>query len=521
MKIKIFGPKFYVQTLSVLFFLLVSMPSVHSRMITQLIPTLTITEEYSDNYLKTENDKQKEYITSVGLGFSVGFLTKTRKIYLAYDPAYKKYDNLDDRDRLEHRASFDGEFNPSKRTSINTYLAYSGTNQTNEGDTWQNIASISGDSQLSKHTSFDFFQEYSNNFDQNIRTGEYKEHEVNTTLVGISNQFGEKDRMGLDFSYEFDDYKNSDADTYTQYSPSGFITYWITPLNGLDSNVSYENRTLDNFSNDIETYTGDIRYLRKFSKHFDGYLKYRHYYSIQDSGTHQIYHPSAGFDWDVTEDSGISLGLGVLFQDRENGNNSTNPFIDIDVYKTFEFSKTRSLSLTASSGYEESTGENINTGFSRYYQAGFDYNHQLQKRLSSNLYGSCKLDQYEKSATVDRSGDTITYLTGFQLDYQLLERLYLNLLGSYALAEFHETAVDRQDKTTTIGGGFSWNPLRWLQFNLSYDYIDFNTDSSERGDYTENRATFSVSLIPARPVRMEALPFSPSRQSLEDKVFNY
>jgi len=520
MKRKIFSPRFYVQVLSVLMFLLVSISLAHSRMITQLVPTLTITEEYSDNYLKTENDKQNEYITSVGLGFSVGFLSKTNKIYLAYDPTYKKYKNLDDRDILEHRASFDGEFNPSRRTSISTHLSYSGTNETNEGDTWQNIASIYGDTQLSKYTNFNFFQEYSNNFDQNIRTGEYKEHEVNTSTVGISRQFGKKDTMGLDFSYEFDDYKNSDEDTYTQYRPSAFITYWITPLNGLDSEISHENKSLDDPVNDIETTEGHIRYLRKFSKHFDGYLKYRHYYSDQASGEHQIYHPSVGFDWDVTKDSGISLGLGVLFQKWENSNDSTDPFIDMDVYKTFNFSQSRSLTITASSGYRESTGENINNGFSTYYQAGFEYNHQLQKRLSSSLYGSYRLDQYQESSADDRNDNTTTYLAGFQLDYQLQKHLFLNLFGSYELAEFYESAADRKDNMIEFGGGISWNPLRWLQLNLSYAYNDFNTDSIQREDYTENIASFSVSLIPARPVRLETTSAEPSRQSLESKVFN-
>lgn len=523
MKRIIHGPKFFAQTLAGLIFLLVLSSFAHSGMITQLVPALTISEDYSDNYLRTETDKEKEYITSVGLGFSLGYLTKTRKIYLAYDPIYKKYKNLEDRDRLEHKASFDGEFNPSKHTNINARLYYDGQNETNRGDSWENIASIKGNSQLTRNTNFDFSQVYSNRYDENIRTGDYKEHDVNTTFAEISNQFGKNDRMGLDFEYKFDHYKNSDLDTYTSYRPSGFITYWMTPLNGLDSEVSYEKKEYDTSISDYENYTGYIRYLRKFSRHFDGYLKYRHYYSDRYVGEHIIFHPSVGFDWDVTKDSGISLGLGVLFQDREDNDfNSTDPFLDIDVYKTFRFSQTKSLSITASSGYEESSEEEIlSRGFRKYYQGGFDYSHQLQKRLSSSLYGSAKLDQYDESAGLDSDEDTITYLTGLQLSYQLKEHLFLNLDGSYEQVEYKRIIDNRRDKEIILGCGLSWNPLRWLQFNLDYEYRDFRTNSITRGNYTENSAFFSVKFSPAKPVRIEESMSSPSRQDLENKIFDY
>lgn len=525
MKQIIHGPKLYVQTLAVLICLLVSMPSAYSGMITQIVPTLTISEDYSDNYLQTETDKQKEYITSVGLGFSLGYLTKTRKIYLAFDPTYTKYKNLEDRDRLEPRASFDGEFNPSKHTNINAHLSYDGQKDTNQGDTWENIASIDGNRQLTKNTDFNFSQEYSNKFDENIRTGKDKEHDVNTTFAGISNQFGKNDTMGLDFEYAFDHYKNSDLDTYTKYRPSGFITYWMTPLNGLDSEVSYEKREYDTSISDYENYTGHIRYLRKFSRHFDGYLKYRHFYSDEYAGKHIIFHPSVGFDWDVTKDSGISLGLGVLFHDREDNDfNSEDLFFDIDVYKTFRFSQTRSLSITAASGYEDSSEEDIVTrGFRTYYQGGFDYSHQLQKRLSSSLYGSAKLDQYDESSGLDSDEDTITYLTGIQLNYQLMEHLFLNLDGSYEQVEYKRIIDNRTDETIVLGCGLSWNPLRWLQFNLDYQYRDFQTDTDAiiRGNYTENTAFFSVKFSPTKPVRFDKYDSSPTRQDLENKVFSY
>lgn len=473
---KIYGQKFIAIWILVFLILFFSHSFAFSRTVTQLIPTLTITEEYNDNYFQTENNTQEEYITSYGLGFSAGFLHKNWKLYFGYNPEYRDYKNLDDRDGFEHNVSLDGEFNPSKHTTINAHLAYTSQDDEQTGESWENTASIYGDSQITKNVNVNFSQSYSKSFDQQLRTGTYNEHEVNRTTAGIMNQFGKQDRMGLDFSYEFDDYKNSNADEYTRYSPSGFITYWITPLNGLDSNFAYENTDFDNSFNDIETYTGYIRYLRKFSKQFDGYLKYRHSYSQRDSGDHHIYHPSVGFDWETDKDSRISLGIGILFSQWDNDNDdSTDPFLDMDAYKTFNFSRKGSLTITGSSGYSEAGDEAASLGYTIYYRAGCRLNYQLQKRLSSNLFASYQRDEFSES----------------DID-------------------------DRTDNRINLGGGLSWFPLKWLRFNLSYYYTDFDTDADQRGDYTENKAIFSVSFIPSQPVRLKS---TPSRQSLEDEIY--
>ena len=467
-----------------------------SKMVTQIIPTLTISEEYSDNYLKTATNKQEEFITSYGLGFTVGFLEKKTEIYLAYNPVYKDYKNLD-RDGLLHNASLDGKFNPTQFTDINTRLAYTSNNDKNTGESWQNIASVFGNTRVSKNTTLDYSESYSRNFDQQERTGTYREHDVNRTSAGITHQFGENDRVGAKFLYSFDKSDTPDADEHKKYKPSVFATYWLTPLNGLDSNLAYENTEFDTSSNDIQTYSGHLRYLRRFSKHFDGYLKYRHSHSERDTGDHDIYHPSIGFDWQVTKDSGVSLGIGALFHEWDNTNkDSTDPFLDMDAYKIFNFSRRGSLSVTASSGYSETGGssdesiantgasgtslpgtEAASLGFRTYYQAGTQLNYQLQKQLSSNVFTSYRLNDYQ------------------------------------------EAGVDRKDNTKTIGCGLTWLPLRWLQFKLTYSYTDFDTDAaSQRGDYAENRAFLSVSVIPEQPIRLKE---SSTRQSFENEIFNY
>jgi hypothetical protein len=478
-------------------FLVIFLPHsvAFSRMVTQIIPTLTISEEYSDNYLKTATNKQEEYITSYRLGFTVGFLEKNNEIYLAYNPVYKDYKNFD-RDGLFHNATLDGKFTPTRFTDLNAHVAYTSNTDNDAGESWQNIASVFGNTRISKNTILNYSESYSRSFDQQERTGAYREHDTNRTSAGLTHQFGENDRAGARFLYSFDKSATADADEHKKYKSSVFATYWLTPLNGLDSNLAYETTDFDTASNDTQTYSGHLRYLRKFSKHFDGYLKYRHSYSKRDTGDHTIYHPSVGFDWQVTEDSGISLGIGVLFHEWENTNkDSAEPFLDMDAYKIFNFSRRGSLTITGSSGYSETGGSSesiANTG-----------------SFGSTLPGS----------EAESLGFRTYYQAGAQLNYQLLKRLSSNVFSSYRLNDYQETGVDRKDNRLTMGGGLSWLPLRWLQFRLTYTYTDFDTDAeAQRGDYTENRAFLSVSFIPKQPVRMD---FTPSRQSFEGEVYNY
>jgi hypothetical protein len=282
--------------------------------------------------------------------------------------------------------------------------------------------------------------------------------------------------MGVNFSYETDNYKNSDADEYESYEPNAFLTYWFTRRDGLETNLEYESKKFDaSDGNDYETIAGDIRYIRKFNRHLDGYVKYRHYMSEREDGDHVIYHPSVGIDWDITEDSGVSIGVGILFHDWDNDNeDSVDPFLDLDVYKVFNFSPKGSLTITGSSSYEESDEEAASLGYNTSYQAGFYLSYMLARRLSSQLF------------------------------------------GSYELQQFKET-VDRQDDTYEIGGGLTWNPLKWLQIGANATHTNFKTDDASREDYKDNTISVFVRFIPERPIRPDKMP---SRKTLEKELFD-
>ncbi len=465
---------------AVVFILLCIVPPLYARVITQITPTLTITEEYNDNYHQNDVDTFEEWTTTYELGFTMGFLNRKSQIYLGYSPEYKDYKNQDNRDSFDQNVSLSAAFQPTKFTDIQANLYYDGHNGNNEGDSWEHSAILSIDSQLTKTLNAFLSQDYSQSFDQQVRTGDYKEHQTNTTQIGINKKFGAKNSFGLDFTYEFDIYNNSDDDEYKSYEPSAYFKYWLTRLDGLETNLEYTKKEFEIGSeNDDNTFSGDIRYIRKFSRHLDGYIKYRQYLSNKEDGDHLIYHPSVGIDWNFTQDSGISVGIGILFHEWDNENeDSQDPFIDFNAYKVFKLSPRGSLSITGSSTYEESSEEVASLGYNISYQAGFSLEYQLTRRLSSSLF------------------------------------------GSYKIQDFQEDDVNRQDDTADIGGGLFWSPLKWLQFSLNASHKNFNSDDTQREDYKENKITFFVRITPEKPIIPDDKPSKPSKKSLDEELFD-
>jgi len=474
MKLSMITP--HVCFLAVTAFLLAPAALVRARMITQIVPTLTITEEYKDNYFQTDTDLFEEWTTSYKLGFSMGFLNKRSKIYLAYNPEYTDYKNLDERDSLEQNASLSAACQVTKQTSATADISYEGHDGNHTGESWEHSASASVNSQLAKTVKTSLAYDYSKSYDQQIRTGDYKEHQTQSASASIRRVFGAQNSMGANFSYKTDRYQNSDADEYKSYEPSAFLTYWFTRLDGVETNLEYTDKKFDTIAGkDYGTIAGDIRYIRKFTRHFDGYVKYRHYMSDKEDGDHVIYHPSVGADWDITEDSGISIGLGILFHDWDNDNgDSEDPFLDINVYKVFNFSPKGSLSITGSSSYEESDEEAASLGYNMSYQAGFSLNYTLSRHLSSRLSGSYQLQQFKNT-------------------------------------------IDRRDDTFEISGGLTWNPLKWLQVSANATHENYKTDDASREDYKDNTIAVFVRLTPEKPIRPDKIL---SRKSLEKEIFD-
>ena len=445
---------------------------VFGKMRLQIMPTVSISEEYSDNYLKTDIGKQEEFVTAYAPGLTLSLIDVNTRVFLSYTPTYRDYKNLDERDGINHIVNLDARFSPVRNTDLSAKVAYDGKSGDYQGESRERTASFSGNTQAGKHTDIEYSHRYSKRFEQQLRTGTYKEHTVNTSRAGISHQYGKKDFIRAAFIYESDDFSNSDDDEYEKFNPDASVTYWFSQTYGMETGLNYEKKDFNRDANDLDTYAAYVKGLRSFSKHLDGYVKYRHSYTDTPTYTHHIFHPSFGVDWDVSEDSGISLGLGLLVHDRSDTGTRTEPFVDIDAFKSFEFNPRTSLTLTGSSAYADSGDDAASLGYQTSYRAGMVFSHQLLKQLNTNLF------------------------------------------GSYTRTEFEDP--NRNDNQSMLGAGLAWTPLKWLRLGVNYSFSDYRSTGSTRGDYQDNRITFSVSLVPETPIRPDK---QVTRDTFEGQIY--
>jgi opacity protein-like surface antigen len=427
-------------SLTIFFLTLFSTLPAFSKVITQFVPFLTITEEYTDNYNQTKNNKADEFSTIYGAELSFGVIDQNGSMFLNYTPEYT--------DHADH----------------------------NENDSWRHAISLEGQIQTSKHTIVTFSETYVRDLNRTVTTNTWEKHDTNNTSAGVLYAFGTRDSFGLNYTYSFDDYENPSADAYKSHNPSASFSYWVTPVLGLDLTAAYEKIEYDISTDEPETWSGHIRFLKSMTRHFDAYVSYAHTDTDQESGDHIIYHPSIGFDWRPTEDSGVSMGVGVLFQewDNQNSTDSQDIFLDLNAYKTFDFSRKGTFSITGSSGYAPIGEDAASLGFNIYYETGFLLSYRLTRRLTGELNGSYQIDQYDTPG------------------------------------------IDRTDNTLGIGAGLVWSPLQWLTLNLSYLFTDFNTDATAIEDYQENVGMFTIRMTPERPIRYQS---STPRATLENRLF--
>ncbi len=411
-----------------------------SKVITQFVPTFSITEEYTDNYNQTENNTDDEFSTIYSAGFSFGVIGKNANMFLNYNPEYTDYNIYD------------------------------------ENDSWQHEVELIGEMKVSKHLTLSVSESYVRDLDRTITTNTWEQHDTNTTSGEMLYEFGERNRASLSYSYVFDDYEEPSADEFTSHRPSVFLSYWFTPRFGLNLGASYEITEYDISSDEPETWAGDIRLLRSLNRSMDAYLSYEYTHTDEDSGDHTIHNPSVGLDWRQDEDFRMSIGIGILFQEWDNLNSdeSEDLFLEFDLYKNFDLTRKASLAMTGSSGYVPTGDEAASLGFNIYYEAGLLLSYRLTRSLTAELSSSYEIDQFD------------------------------------------EPTVNRKDKTLGMGAGLEWNPLRWMEVRLTYEFTDYKTDDTAREDFQENVGMFTISLTPPTPVRFDS---SNNRAVLEDRLF--
>jgi hypothetical protein len=182
------------------------------------------------------------------------------------------------------------------------------------------------------------------------------------------------------------------------------------------------------------------------------------FYDQNEDDNYRVYYPSIGLTYESGTNTSISVFGGRIWIDRETGDDEGGLFFSSDIAQTWPFRR-GSLGITGSSGYSESYFDEDNLGLSIYYQGGA------------------------------------------LLSYEVVQNLVTTISGSYRITNYLNTEDDREDYTTASSVGLTYNGLRHVSANLSYDYRSVDSSEEDEG-YQENRVSLSITFTPEQPMRI-------------------
>ena len=184
-------------------------------------PRVFAKETYSDNIDRTNNNKQDDFITDVGVGGTLSIFGRTSGLDLSFDPSYVWYkDNTrEDTWRLPVTLNIWNEF--SRRTRFDFFNRIVRTEDPEED---QGVTRQSDGENLAPG-------------DTTVRRGR-DPYWTNFTRARIDHQFGTDDSVYGQFLYSLrrdeGSQSNDNDNENDRYAPSAGLIYWFGPKWGHD-----------------------------------------------------------------------------------------------------------------------------------------------------------------------------------------------------------------------------------------------------------------------------------------------
>ena len=421
-----------------------------------LTASITGSEAYDDNIFLDPEDEESDFITSVQVAVGSEILWRRAGIQLDYGGSRFWYRDNDDENYWRNLATGTVWYDISRNTRFevrNTYLRTS--NPYDQSGLLNPNAPLGGQ-----------------DVDQDLNRQGLETYYVNVTSANLTHQFGPRDNAALDYSYSVQRNINATPinpnEEHDISTVSGALTYWFLDRWGTDVNGFFSNRNLE-FDEDRDVYDGTGRLLYEFSRHFNGFLAYRHLHvDYKDEITavnYTVYQPEIGIFYQFEENSYTRIGLGYFIQDRDSTNNplvddsdSQGFVVNSETYKAWPFQR-GSISILTLSGYEQDDTGAEDNGLNIYYQGRLGGEYTLLRRLTAEGYFQYRWD-----------------------DYPDLEE-------------------SRTDKTIVANAGLSYQPFQWMTTRLDYTFRDRDSDD-EINEYTANEVVFSITIAPTRPFRL-------------------
>lgn len=411
-------------------------------------PTLTLSEEHTDNLFLTPDNETDDFITHYGLDLSGRMLWRTAGLEIDYNPSYNTFVDNSDLDYWRHAASLLTwkEFTRNTRLELrDTYL------QTN--NPIDQSGAINPDNPL-----------LGSAIEADLNRRGRNEYYTNAAELRLTHQFGVHDSFYLAHKYSI----LRDIDTPTGVAvndndintTSAGIAYDFTPRWTMELDALYSNGTYKS-DNDREQYDGETRLLYNFDRNLSAFVAYRHTalkYKENTDEDFQIYRPTIGIEKRFQDNARISIGVGYYIQDFETSDDEDGFIATSEIYKRWDYRVTY-FDILATSGYDIDDYGVKDNGLRLYYSGRVEWGYRFTNRLSADIHGAYRYDKYP-NAVPDLAHNT--------------------LLG---------------------GADIEWEILRWLSSKLTYEYKNLTSDLKTE-EYTENRVILLFTMAPVSPYRM-------------------
>ena len=383
----------------ILFLLLISNVSAEIS----LSPRLRTGVEYTDNFFLTNDnpgsEKESEWITTVGPGVTLDITGKTADLSLSYDPSYIMYNNYSDRDYWRHAANLTGNWQTTRRLSMQASYTYLYT------------------------------QDPIDEEDLTVRRGR-NPYARNTATARIDYQFGAENSAYVDGFYSFLENKDPTIEDSQRYGGSAGVVYWLNIRWGLEfgaesSRNEYEER------DDYEVSTGRIRLNHRFNRAFTGFAAYRHnvYQFDDETNDYKIYDGSIGFDYAIDPTMDLTVEAHYFVRDFEETQDTAETPVNFDFTKRFQ---NGSLQISGQGGYNTTAVTAEDLGYYIYYGVAISGDYEFTRRIKGDVIAGYTYRDY-KDQIPQRKDDVIR--GGCGLSFQLLRWLSARLGYTYRSVE--------------------------------------------------------------------------------------
>jgi len=388
---------------------------------------LSLSEEYNDNLNLDSDNEEDDFITIITPGIQTSLGWQRTGFSAAYDLGYSIYNEHSENDSFRHHGEVGWWWNVFQHTRLTLGDSYVKS---------EDIADLpdSGTERAS-------------------REGYYS----NSARMNLVHRFGENRNVSAGYVYGISNYEDEENDDNISHDAFIDSTYFFNPHTGVETHLAYTKGLYD-IAQDFDEWVGTLRLMRNLSRGLQINGSYSHtmmsYEDEGDDNNYQIYNPSVGIRYSFGEDGIMALNIGYFIQDIDSQNNEKGLTVDGNVGRSWRF-RQGTISLTGSSGYENSQLNSENLGFNVYYGAESRFEYQFSRTVSSSIFATYRHNDYVNSSPDDS---------------------------------------DRVDKLISSGCSLNLQIARWLSSSLDYNFRNLNSNSDEN-NYTENRVMIRINVM--------------------------